>query len=199
MMKKKGSASDHRGFTLMEFVIVVAIIALLIGIMAPQLMKYVEKSRAASDRQALEQIFRSCSYEYLTGDYTPGQLSSRYFNGIGSGGELPASGVPILHIDRNGFISLNYANNFAPGEFLYESLAASGITTASLKSGGSVRLFKSSTIRKLAGSGGLDIMMRFDTRQVLCMWVGSPAAADGSLSDSCVPDDEYVFGDYEYH
>ena len=42
-------------------------------------------------------------------------------------------------------------------------------------------------------------MMRFDTRQVLCMWIGSPAASDGTLSDSCVPDSDFIFGDYEYH
>lgn len=42
---------DNKGFSLLELIIVVAIMAALLMIIAPQYMKYVEKSRNATDLQ----------------------------------------------------------------------------------------------------------------------------------------------------
>ena len=104
-----------------------------------------------------------------------------------------------MTINPYGGVSLTYHNNFDEGEYLYDALSASGVDVATLKSGGTVRLFKSSALRQAIANGGGSVMMRFDTRQVLCMWVGSAAASDGTLSDSCVPDEQFIFGEYEYH
>lgn len=53
---KKLSKMNNKGFSLVELIIVMAIMAVLVGALAPQLIKYVEKSRITKDTQALQTI-----------------------------------------------------------------------------------------------------------------------------------------------
>ncbi len=48
-MEKK---MNNKGFSLVELIIVIAIMAVLVGVLAPQYMKYVEQSRRGKDIQA---------------------------------------------------------------------------------------------------------------------------------------------------
>ncbi len=43
--------TNNKGFSLVELIIVIAIMAVLIGVLAPQFIKYVERSRNSTDRQ----------------------------------------------------------------------------------------------------------------------------------------------------
>lgn len=54
MKKQKGMG--NKGFSLVELIIVIAIMAILIGVMAPQLLKYVERSRQSKDTQAVDSV-----------------------------------------------------------------------------------------------------------------------------------------------
>lgn len=47
---------NNKGFSLMELIIVVAIMAVLIGVLAPQYLKYVEKSRESADLDNLQTV-----------------------------------------------------------------------------------------------------------------------------------------------
>ncbi len=46
----------NKGFSLVELIIVIAIMAILIGVMAPQLIKYIEKTNVASDVQLCDSV-----------------------------------------------------------------------------------------------------------------------------------------------
>ncbi len=47
---------NNKGFSLVELIVVVAIMAVLVGVLAPAYLSYVEKSRAQKDESALEEV-----------------------------------------------------------------------------------------------------------------------------------------------
>ncbi len=47
---------NNKGFSLVELIIVIAIMAVLIGVLAPQFIKYVERSRESTDLQNVEEV-----------------------------------------------------------------------------------------------------------------------------------------------
>jgi prepilin-type N-terminal cleavage/methylation domain-containing protein len=47
---------NNKGFSLVELIIVIAIMAVLVGVLAPQFIKYVEQSRKSRDIQTAQEI-----------------------------------------------------------------------------------------------------------------------------------------------
>ena len=50
---------NNKGFSLVELIIVIAIMAVLIAVLAPQYLKYVEKSRVSADGQTADEFYNA--------------------------------------------------------------------------------------------------------------------------------------------
>ncbi len=65
---------DNRGFSLVELIIVIAIMAILVGVLAPQFIKYVERSRQSADMQTVQEI-RTAIEVYASGEGLTNNIS----------------------------------------------------------------------------------------------------------------------------
>lgn len=100
--------TNNKGFSLVELIVVIAIMAVLVGVLAPQFTKYVERSRKATDVQNVAAIMTACDV-YATDNPTF------------TGGDLTLKSAGTTSV----------ANNPTGVE---AALAAAGITSYGLKS-----------------------------------------------------------------
>lgn len=85
--------TNNKGFSLVELIIVIAIMAILVGVLAPQYLKYVEKSRVSADKDQLDSFYTACTTAAADPDltgvpaYNTGSASSPVqFSGGGADG-----------------------------------------------------------------------------------------------------------------
>ncbi len=60
---------QNHGFSLVELIVVVAIMAAMVGIIAPAYVSYIEKTRIQRDESAAGEIFRAAEIVVYTGQY----------------------------------------------------------------------------------------------------------------------------------
>lgn len=74
LMKKK---QNNKGFSLVELIVVIAIMVVLVAVLAPVFTKYVESSRRATDVQNANSIASAVKTQYVdTGDKFSGEVKS---------------------------------------------------------------------------------------------------------------------------
>ena len=111
---------SNKGFTLVELIIVVAIIAILTAVVAPQYVKYVEKSRDSVMEAAANEVLTMAKAEAAVGSFT-------------TGGKITVSKTGIVN---NGCV---YDGNF--GDSMDDFIAACG-SQADLQKSKSTKSFE---------------------------------------------------------
>ena len=104
---------NNKGFSLVELIIVIAIMAILVGVMAPQLIKYIEKTNVSSDTQLADTVCEAI----VTAMMDPAVITQ-------SGYTQPAGGA------------LNDANLGMCASAVKETLGVTDLSTLKLKSKG---------------------------------------------------------------
>lgn len=76
-MNKIRNRKNNKGFSLVELIIVIAIMAILAGILIPQFVKYISSSKVSGDIQQAENIYNAVAAAYADsqGDATKAGLN----------------------------------------------------------------------------------------------------------------------------
>lgn len=64
-MKYMNRSNKNRGVTLIELIVVIAIMGTLTGILTPMFMKYINKSRKAKDVYTADEIARAVNVAFI--------------------------------------------------------------------------------------------------------------------------------------
>ena len=83
---------NNKGFSLVELIIVIAIMAVLVGVLAPQFLKYVESSRVQKDESAVAEVLNAtkiaCSVEAVYNSINSGDTVVVTSGNIAAGAAL---------------------------------------------------------------------------------------------------------------
>lgn len=86
MIKRNQKSKNNKGFSLVELIIVIAIMAILAGILAPQFVKYVNRGKESTDIQNAQQIASALAVYYADHSTT---AATTYTEVDGSGALMP--------------------------------------------------------------------------------------------------------------
>lgn len=126
-MKKENA---NKGFSLVELIIVVAIMAVLMGVLGPQYMKFVEKSRMSTDKQNVDAMISALQVYHI--DATV-DASSQLKNGetitlTDAGCAYSSGGNAATALSEAGLSSVKLKSSNWTGDQIVINVAVSGDT-----------------------------------------------------------------------
>lgn len=148
-MKKTQKKLGNKGFSLVELIVVIAIMAVLVGVLAPTLIRNVEKSRESTDLQTLDSI-RSSVSTALSIEKVNSQLSGATSTTLASiSGETDSTtllGLLKSELSDDGVIDASMKSKSGQSGDVTIEIAADGKVTVSVKdASGVVKAAKSKT------------------------------------------------------
>ena len=92
-MNKKQKSLTNKGFSLVELIIVIAIMAVLVCVLAPQYIKYLDKSKISSDKQLTDNVRQAMTTTLLDPNVTGAPAKSSSGNLIGGASVATPTGT----------------------------------------------------------------------------------------------------------
>lgn len=148
---------DNKGFSLIELIIAIAILVILTGLLAPQFMRYMEKSREAKDLQTLDTFYSAVQVALAS------EEAYNEFKTDGAFANLKEGGMSL-----DEFLKLKDTSRFA-AEF--------NATFGKVDDGDPLSLWASGAVISAGGSKAVYAQVDQDMR--ITAWIGKPAAQDG--------------------
>lgn len=130
MKMKTELKGNNKGFSLVELIVVIAIMAILAVTLAPRLSQYIEKARVASDQEAVNTIFTAAKLAYAQ---YPEDFDSAATSGVITlGGSDDSNLFNITDTGKTWTKSAAFTTTNATNKFIQEM--ASVVNTFKLKS-----------------------------------------------------------------
>lgn len=126
---------NNKGFSLVELIVVIAIMAILVGVLAPSVLGQIDKAKASKDKQAVDAVATACAIAWAdqtidnstkpAGGADPVAAAGITFTNGGSSVAFPASSTVGTDYTTNvqsmvGFTSIAFESN----EFAAASVSA---------------------------------------------------------------------------
>lgn len=133
-MKKTQKKLGNKGFSLVELIVVIAIMAVLVGVLAPTLIRNVEKSRESTDIQNLDTIRTSVvtamSNEAVARAADGGKnIKLSQIKAAGSSDTTSLAALLKEELTQDDTVNVTMKSSNASGNEIYINISATGAVT----------------------------------------------------------------------